>query len=114
MYHYYTILDYLILINAKPAVVEWAAKRDKFKSDYFNCLEKCDYYEYSLSNSIYCTESFICPNGYKLIEDKKECIDDCSKDSEYKFELDTQTYTQAYFSAPSSVTAWSRPPITLP
>ena len=60
------------------------------KSGYFNCLERCDYYEYSLSNSIYCTESFNCPNGYKLIEDKKECIDDCSKDSEYKFELDNK------------------------
>lgn len=32
-------IDYLILINAKPAVVEWAAKRDKFKSDYFVWLD---------------------------------------------------------------------------
>ena len=28
-------VDYMILIAAKPAVVDWAAKHDKFKSDYF-------------------------------------------------------------------------------
>lgn len=32
-------IDYLILINAKPAIMEWAAKRNKFNSSYFVWLD---------------------------------------------------------------------------
>lgn len=32
-------VDYMILIAAKPAVVDWAAKHDKFKSDYFMWID---------------------------------------------------------------------------
>ncbi len=32
-------VDYLILIAAKPSVVEWAARENKFKSDYFMWID---------------------------------------------------------------------------
>jgi len=32
-------VDYLILINAKPAVIDWAAENNKFKSKYFMWLD---------------------------------------------------------------------------
>ena len=51
-----------------------------------NCYEECDenYYFDSL-NKYHCTID--CPDGYKLIKEKKKCIDDCSKDDEYFFEF---------------------------
>ena len=33
----------------------------------------------------HCTETEACPEGYKLIESKKKCIDDCGKDDTYKY-----------------------------
>ena len=32
-------INYLIIINAKPSVMEWAAKRNKFKTKYFMWLD---------------------------------------------------------------------------
>ncbi|MBQ6110088.1 MAG: hypothetical protein IJL05_01785 [Alphaproteobacteria bacterium] len=32
-------IDYLILINAKPALLDWAARTDKFKSKYFMWMD---------------------------------------------------------------------------
>lgn len=32
-------LDYLMLISAKPAVMDWAAKRNKFKTEYFMWID---------------------------------------------------------------------------
>ena len=53
-----------------------------------NCYQICDhYYYYDIENNYKCTEESICPSNFnKLIETKKRCIDDCSKDSYYKYE----------------------------
>ena len=32
-------LDYLTIISAKPSVIKWAAKKDKFKSNYFMWID---------------------------------------------------------------------------
>ena len=61
--------------------------KDKFKfyNNNSNCYEICDdYYYFDESNKFYCNES--CHGKYnKIIEDKKQCIDDCKKDDIYKY-----------------------------
>ena len=56
--------------------------------------ENCDYYHYlDKDNNIKCTSDFSCPDGYnKLISDKKECINDCKKDTLYKYEYKNKCY----------------------
>ena len=53
-----------------------------------NCYEKCVYYYYFDSSSIYhCTINNQCPEEQnKLIKNKNKCIDDCSKDDIYIYE----------------------------
>ena len=58
-----------------------------------NCYEKCDnYYYFDENNTVHCTDDNICPDNYKLIEDKKKCIDNCKNDNIYKFEYDNKCY----------------------
>ena len=59
-----------------------------------NCYEKCDYYYYIDSSSLYhCTEN--CPNDYnKLIIFKKKCIDNCINDDIYKYEYQNYCYQE--------------------
>ena len=58
-----------------------------------NCYEKCDnYYYFDENNTFHCTDDNICPDNYKLIEDKKKCIDNCKNDNIYKFEYDNKCY----------------------
>ena len=57
---------------------------------YFNCYDKYIYYYYfdNIIKKYICTNEDKCPEGYnELIEDKNECIDDCRKYNEYKYEL---------------------------
>ena len=68
-----------------------------YKFDDNHCFKKCEYYHYldGITNEIHCTENFTCPYGYnKLIVDKNECIDDCSKDAIYKYEEDNICYSK--------------------
>ena len=63
-----------------------------FKNDFpndNNCYKKCTYNYYFNNSVYYCTENNNCPEEYNLlIIDKKRCIDDCSKDNEYKYQYD--------------------------
>ena len=52
-----------------------------------NCYEDCDKLYYFKSNHEYfCEDS--CPSGYKLISEKKKCIDSCINDDTYKNQFD--------------------------
>ena len=56
--------------------------------NYSNCYNICLNYLYfdNKTNSLRCTDNLECPKIYnKLILDKKECIDNCTKDLNYKF-----------------------------
>ena len=57
------------------------------KNNVNNCYEECDkkYYYFDLLNKYHCTDD--CPIGYKLIKEKNKCIDNCSKDDDYPYEL---------------------------
>ena len=64
-------------------------------SIYLNCYNNCSYYHYNntSTNKAYCTQSFICPENYnKLIINKSECIDNCSKDDIFKYEFNNICY----------------------
>ena len=64
-------------------------------SNYFNCYNICDYYYYTdiYSNKTYCTQNYTCPENYnKLIINKNECINNCSKDLKYIYEYNNICY----------------------
>ena len=63
--------------------------------NYLNC--KCDnfYYKDIYINKTFCTENKICPTSQaKLIINKNECIDNCTRDNVYKYELDSICYDE--------------------
>ena len=90
------------------------SKEDKFLCNYFgyefyeminlinnsnldniNCNEKCEknYIYDNKKNKTYCTSSSLCPDSYtKFIPETKRCIDDCSNDKEFKYELNNICY----------------------
>ena len=64
-------------------------------SNHFNCYNICEYYYYTdiNSNKTYCTQNYTCPENYnKLIINKKECINYCSKDLKYIYEYNNICY----------------------
>ena len=69
-------------------------------SIYSNCYKNCNYYHYYDAdlNKSYCTQDYKCPEKYnKLILDKNECIDNCSKDSIYKYEIENICYNESIY-----------------
>ena len=59
-----------------------------------NCYEICKYYYYfNSSNNYQCTKENKCPENYKLIIEKKKCIDECKKDDKYKFEYNNTCFS---------------------
>jgi len=64
--------------------------------NYTNCYDECPYYFYHKTNDdkTYCTKSFNCSDDdyNKLIFDKKECIKNCTKDKDYKYEYKNGCY----------------------
>ena len=67
------------------------------KSNYLNCYQVCPFYYYidNITKKSYCTQNMICPENYpNLIENKSECIDDCSKDLIYKYEFRKKCYQE--------------------
>jgi hypothetical protein len=62
-----------------------------------NCLKKCDYYYYFNENNKYtCTITNSCPESYKLIEEKKKCVNECinDKDNKYIYEYNNKCVEQ--------------------
>ena len=60
-----------------------------------NIFKICDYYiYYKLLNELkYCTYNYSCPTDFnKLIPEKNQCINSCSKDKEYKYEFRNTCY----------------------
>ena len=59
-----------------------------------NCYESCKYYYYFNSTNNYeCTSTKNCPYNYsKLIKEKNQCIDNCTKDEKYKYEFYSTCY----------------------
>ena len=67
-----------------------------------NCYESLkDYCEFNyyyniVSNLFFCTEEDNCPENYdKLIEEKRQCIDECEKDSIYIYEINNICYSES-------------------
>ena len=67
---------------------------DNYFSVGDNCYQECKHYHYYDSRNQYqCTSEKNCPGNYsKLIKIKNQCIDNCSKDDNYKFEYDGECY----------------------
>ena len=64
-------------------------------SSYINCYNQCDYNFYYDENNdkYYCTPNNNCVNFFdKLINNKKQCINDCSKDNDYPYEFQKRCY----------------------
>ena len=66
------------------------------KNNYLNCYKNCTYYYYFDKFGNYtCTETDLCPEEYnKLIIDKRECINNCELDNEYKYEFINKCYSK--------------------
>ena len=58
-----------------------------------NCYINCSYYHYFYSDISFCTIKKECPKGFdKLIEDRNECVFNCSEDEYYKYEFRKHCY----------------------
>ena len=76
-----------------------------FIEEYQMCYEKCFYYYYfDKENNYNCTITKECPKEFnKLIEEKKRCVDKCSKNFKYEFknkcyrECPINTKTNGYY-----------------
>ena len=68
----------------------------KSLDNYYNCYPICGNYYYFDKKGIYnCHIISECPTEYnKLITQRGQCIDDCSKDSEYKYEFKHTCYKE--------------------
>ena len=65
------------------------------KNENKNCYSTCPHYYYidKNTNMKYCTENTECPYNYhKLIASRKECVNKCEEDKEYKYELNNECY----------------------
>ena len=64
-------------------------------SNFKNCYQNCSNYHYFdiTIDKYYCTPYLNCSGFYnKLIQDKNECIENCSKDIEYRYEYENKCY----------------------
>ena len=61
-----------------------------------NCITKCPYFHYYTTYVQYkCSEVSVCPKDYYLlIREKNKCIDNCTKDDEYKYQYNGECYKQ--------------------
>ena len=66
---------------------------DDIKAIKNNCYQNCPYiYYFDKKNDYYCFQNDSCPENYKLIEEKKKCIDECKNDDKYLFEYNKKCY----------------------
>ena len=68
-------------------------------NEYKNCYNKCDnYYYLDDNNKLYCTNKLNCPDEYsKLIISKRQCINDCTEDTLFKYEFKKQCFRSCPF-----------------
>ena len=61
-----------------------------------NCVIKCPYFYYYTTYGQYkCSELSVCPEDYNLlIRNKEQCIEDCKKDDEYKYQYNGECYKE--------------------
>ena len=62
-----------------------------------NCYMNCSKYFYidNIINVCFCTKTLECPKQYnKLIEEKRQCINKCEGDEEYKYEFRNKCYKE--------------------
>ena len=52
-----------------------------------NCYQNCSHNIYFEDNEYHCTNDDNCPDGYKLINSKKRCIDECENDKVYNYKF---------------------------
>ena len=68
------------------------------KNNYINCYKQCEFYFYYIEDidKYYCTPDKLCPINISklLIPQKNQCIDDCTKDSEYQYEFRHTCYKE--------------------
>jgi len=58
-----------------------------------NCYQKCAYlYYFNEKKEYVCTDNDQCPANYKLIKNKKKCIDKCSNDKDFQYEYNDECY----------------------
>ena len=65
--------------------------------NYGNCYRSCSNYFYydSSTKALHCTNNLACPINYnKFIFDKKQCIDKCENDINYKYEFNNECYIE--------------------
>ena len=65
--------------------------------EYKNCYQICPKYFYYDENDskYYCTRNEICPTNYdKLIEPNSECVSNCTKDDNYRYEFRKKCYIE--------------------
>ena len=64
---------------------------------YKNCYDNCSHYHYfdENQNKTFCTNNSECPEYYdKLIEEKRECVFNCSNDEHYKYEFQKSCFKE--------------------
>ena len=62
---------------------------------YKNCYDNCSYYKYfdKVKSKYYCSINLECPSNYnKLIEEKRECVSNCTENEYYKYEFRKRCY----------------------
>ena len=58
-----------------------------------NCYKECKYFYYfDDKNNYICTDNEQCPENYKLIRNKKKCIDNCANDDKNIYEYSNECY----------------------
>ena len=84
----------LVVESSTKQTTEYSNKvSESIISEYID--NTCQYYHYIEDNTNirFCTQNFSCPKDYRiLVEDLKECVNDCSKVPLYKYELRQRCY----------------------
>ena len=72
-------------------------KYEQLFTEYKNCYNICLFFYYfdEKKNKFLCTDDYICPKDYdKLIEEKNECVFNCSKNEFYKYEFRKKCFNE--------------------
>ena len=66
------------------------------KNNFYNCYPKCNnYYYFDNEGNYICLKNSECPIDFnKLIPERGECLDNCTKDSHYQYEFRNTCYNE--------------------